>query len=195
MSEIRQDKSLQILITELGQSVLKFAETFNDGPTYPGIDCKCDFDELFERLALCEEINENGWKSMKEVRLGHNDSGCDTLEKYRIVLANSSERSVCLDKQKLGGLIEEAVDSIKSEVSSLYTEISCQHSELMRDPSDEYGSRCYDEEFGKRCDDEEKKLVGAVELIRDIALLLLHKVSEQTETRAIEKQSTGEQRE
>ena len=173
MSEIRQDKSLQSLITELGQSVLKFAETFNDGPTYPGIDCKLEFDRLFERLALCEEINENGWEAMKEVRLGHNDSGCDTLEKYRIVLANSGERSVCLDKQKLGGLIEEAFDSIKSEISSLYTEISCQHSELMRDPSDEYGSRCYDEEFGEECNEEEKKLVGAVELIRDIALLLL----------------------
>ena len=186
MSEIRQDKSLQSLITELGQSVLKFAETFNDGPTYPDIDCELEFDRLFERLALCEEINENGWEAMKEVRLGHNDSGCDTLEKYRIVLANSGERSVCLDKQKLGGLIEGAFDSIKSEISSLYTEISCQHSELMRDPSDEYGSRCYDEKFGEKCNEEEKKLVGAVELIRDIALLLLHKESEQIEKKAIE---------
>ena len=177
MDDFRRDKSLQLLITELGQSVLKFADTFNDGPIYHWIDIKWEFRRLFERLALCEEINETGWEAMKKVRNGQNDAGCDTLEKYRIMLANLGERSVCLDKQKLGGLIEEAVDSIKSEISSLYTEISCQHSELIRDPSDEYGSRCYDEKFGEECNKEEKKLVGAVELIRDIALLLLRRFS------------------
>ena len=186
MYEFRQDKSLQSLITELGQSVLKFAETFNDGPVYHGFDCKWEFKRLLERLDLCREINETGWEAMKKVRQGQNDSGCDTLEKYRIVLANSGNRSVCLDKQKLSKLIEEAVDSIKSEISSLYTEISCQHSELIRDPSDEYDSRCYDEEFAEQCREEEDELVGAIELLRDIALLLLHKESEQTEKKAIE---------